>query len=73
MAEVAPVIAVPFRNQAYVAPIVVDAAVKVTDPPAQNVGDPELVIVGVAGIAFIVTVVTAEYAVEQPFALAITV
>ena len=47
--------------------------VSVTLPPAQNVSGPPALSVGVTGIAFTVTVVAAEAALEQPFAVTITV
>ena len=46
-------------------------AVKVTDPPAQKVVGPPVVIVGVAGVGFTVTVVGADVAL-QPEAPTVT-
>ena len=46
--------------------------VSVTLPPVQKVAVPEVEIVGIDGIAFTVTTVSADEADEQPFAVTAT-
>ena len=50
-----------------------DDDVKFTDPPAQNVVDPPVVIVGVEGIAFTITDTGAEVAVQPDPFVSVTV
>ena len=57
--------ATPSLNHWKVAPVVVEAAVNVTEPPAQKVVGPPAVIVGTAGIGFTVIVNPAEAVLEQ--------